>query len=154
MEGLGILARTLRGLLPAEIAGRLDFDSLRFLPEESVGESLRASRTDLIFSVRMTARTSFPSSLSSRATPIPMSPSSFSAMRPPSGPGPPPEPGPRQILPVLFAHGREPWTLSPVLSDLLGRPPFLRPYLPDYTLISIDLDPSPMTTFASGSTTS
>lgn len=67
-----VLASTLQGLLPPEIFREIDFDTLTYLPGESIGSSLgSSSRTDLVFSVSLGAfRAVWRSSSSTKAPPI------------------------------------------------------------------------------------
>ena len=46
---------------------------------------------------------------------------------------------PVPVLPVLFYHGRSPWTLPTRLSDLLETPESIRPFTPDFKLLTIAL---------------
>ena len=41
-----VLSKALQGLLPKDLVARIDFESLEFLPQESVGESLGSLRTE------------------------------------------------------------------------------------------------------------
>ena len=137
-----ILASTLQGLLPPEIVREIAFDTLTYLPGESIGSALEGSSlADLVFSVSLAgvpARLAI--ILEHKSAPDPRV--HFQIIRYIVGSwnqslneGKSPVP----VLPVLFYHGRSPWSIPTRLSDLLETPECIRPHVPDFDLLTIDL---------------
>ncbi len=136
-----VMAQVLRGLLPEEYTARMDFDHLVFLPGESVREGLGANRMDLVFSVPLGGTEILLSViLEHKSRPDPrvhfqLLQYVLALWNRSLRNGQPPRP----VLPVLFYHGKEPWTIPPGLSDLLGTPRDIQKGVPDFTLVAVDL---------------
>ena len=137
-----LLASTLQGLLPPEVVREIDFDTLTYFPGGSVGHLLEsASFADLVFSVSMGG---VPGRLvvilEHKSAPDPRVHFEIlryivsfwnQSLKEDKAPVP--------VLPVLFYHGRAPWTIPTRLSDLLEARDSLRPFLPDFDLLTVDL---------------
>ena len=137
-----ILASTLQGLLPPKIVREIAFDTLTYLPGESIGSALEGSSlADLVFSVSLAgvpARLAI--ILEHKSAPDPRV--HFQIIRYIVGSWNQSlneDKAPVPVLPVLFYHGRSPWSIPTRLSDLLETPECIRPHVPDFDLLTIDL---------------
>ena len=137
-----ILSSALSELLPDDVARRMDFDSLVYLPGESVGEGLsRSTRADLVFSLSFGEREGrLVVILEHKSTPDPkihfqilqmMVMGWVQNLREGKEPLP--------ILPLLFYHGQSPWTPPDRFSERLKIPREIARYIPDFELLRIDL---------------
>ena len=137
-----ILSSALRELLPADVTGTMDFDSLVYLPGESVGEGLsRSTRADLVFSVSFEKREGrLAVILEHKSTPDPkvhfqllqmMIMGWMQNLREGKEPLP--------ILPILFYHGQSPWNQADKFSERLNIPREIVRYIPDFELLRLDL---------------
>ena len=137
-----ILSGALSELLPEDVARRMDFDSLAYLPGESVGEGLsRSTRADLVFSVSFGEREGrLVVILEHKSHPDPrvhfqilqmMVMGWMQNLREGREPLP--------ILPILFYHGQGPWNLPDLFSERMNLPREIARYLPDFELLRIDL---------------
>ena len=137
-----ILSGALSELLPEDVARRMDFDSLAYLPGESVGEGLsRSTRADLVFSVSFGEREGrLVVILEHKSHPDPrvhfqllqmMVMGWMQSLREGKEPLP--------ILPILFYHGQSPWSPPDRFSERMKIPREIARYLPDFELLRIDL---------------
>ena len=137
-----ILANALTELRPADITRTMDVDTLVYLPGESVGEGLsRSTRADLLFSVSFGEREGrLAVILEHKSSPDPnvhfqilqmMVMGWMQHLREGKEPLP--------ILPVIFYHGRRPWSLEDRFSSRMNIPNELVRNTPDFELLRIDL---------------
>ncbi len=146
------LGSVLRAFLPPALGDRIEPDSLVPLPTESMGEALSPSFMDLAFAARLKDTGTFHIHLvlEHKSSPDPRIHYQLAhyltglwvrQIRADQEPLP--------ILPVLFYHGKAPWTLPERLSGILLPPTILAPSCPDFSLSIIDVASS--TTGRSGS---
>ena len=135
------IGAVLKAFLPADLSAALDPDSLVPLATESVGEGLDTSLMDLAFSARFGERESrIHLIVEHKSSPDPRTHFQIAHylcglwLREQKE-----ERQPLPLLPILFYHGKRPWTLPSRLSDLLKPPAELRAVNPDFALPLIDL---------------
>ena len=136
------LGSVLRAFLPPALGECLEPDSLVPLPTESMGEALSPSFMDLAFSARLKDSGTFHIHLvlEHKSAPAPLIHYQIAhyltglwarQIRNDQEPLP--------VLPVLFYHGKAPWTLPERLSGVLLPPAVLAPSSPDFSLSVIDM---------------
>ncbi len=136
------LEAVLRAFLPSALANRLEPQSLRPLPTESLGEDLSPSFMDLAFSARLKDSGTFRIHLVMEHKSAPDPRIHYQLVHYLTGlwirqirDGQEPLP----VLPVLFYHGKAPWALPKKLSEDLRPPDVLAPSSPDFSLFVIDV---------------
>ncbi len=136
-----VLRDFLTGFLPAEIAGALDPDSLRFLNTETIGLSFEKSHMDLVVECRISGT---PSQLylliEHKSSPDPevflqmlrYMVALWTRNRQDDTPLMP-------ILPLVFHQGGRPWNLPLRFQETFGLPEALKPHAVDFAPLLFDL---------------
>lgn len=135
----------LKGYLPKEISGLIDFSSLELYPGEYIDNVLKGSSSDLVFKVEINKADAYLYLLfEHQSSPEPMMAyrllkymvrlwesilkdnSALNTLPP--------------ILPLVLYQGKVPWKASPQFIDLMDDPPvsFL-PFLPSFSYLLVDL---------------